>query len=87
MRALQVLKNCLFLVLLFGMDQLVSIPQLVAAYTQNHHLFLFFLIIVYIAIVIAVIVFFWQFYRYKIKKIIVFMGIYHQKGCELKQCC
>ncbi|KAF0507243.1 CPBP family intramembrane metalloprotease [Pediococcus pentosaceus] len=68
MRALQVLKNSLFLVLLFGMDQLVSIPQLVAAYTQNHHLFLFFLIIVYIAIAIAVIIFFWQFYRYKIKK-------------------
>jgi membrane protease YdiL (CAAX protease family) len=68
MKALQVLKNCLFLVLLFGMDQLVSIPQIVATYTQSHKPLLVFLIIVYIAVTTAVIIFFCQFYRYKIKK-------------------
>lgn len=62
------LKKCLFIFLLFGMDQLVSIPQMIAMYTHPNIALMTILVFVYVITAAAAIVFFFQFYRYKLKK-------------------
>jgi membrane protease YdiL (CAAX protease family) len=67
MKVVEILKNCLWLVLLFLMDQVVSIPQLIAMYTSPNPIILGLLLVMYGLTAGAVIFFLYQFYRHKIK--------------------
>lgn len=67
MKILEILKNCFYLFLLFLMDQIVSVPQIIAMYTHPNVIILVLLVIVYAATATAVIIFLIQFYQHRLR--------------------